>query len=173
MAGKHKNRKTLLLLYKFCCNIFKKNNLNFIPFYGTLLGIIREKNFIDGDDDIDILVNFKNYNKILKIIKKKKIKTGKLNKNIIQLYTPTGKGPIDIYFYSRIGKDILIKWDGNLLYSQKHIFPLKKIVFKNEKITIPFDSNEILRQTYGKNYLIPMKKNKYKWEKINNVKKLN
>ena len=34
-----------------------------------------------------------------------------------------------------------------------------------KKITIPFDSNEILRQTYGKNYLIPMKKNKYKWEK--------
>ena len=173
MAGQKKSKEDLLLLYRFAYNIMKKYNLDFIPFYGTLLGIIRENDFIDDDDDIDILVHFDDYKKILKMIKEEKLKTGRINEKIIQLYHPSGIGPIDIYFYHKFGKDILIKWDGNLLYSQKYIFPLKNIKFKNEHIKIPFDSNEILKQTYGKNYLTPMKKHEYQWSKINNVRKQN
>jgi phosphorylcholine metabolism protein LicD len=147
-----------------------KYNLDFIPFYGTLLGIIRDNDFIDEDDDIDILVHFDDYTKILKMIKEDKLKTRKINEKIIQLFHPSGIGPIDIYFYHKFGEDILIKWDGNLLYSQKYIFPLKNIIFKNEHI-IPFDSNEILKQTYGKNYLTPIKKHEYNWYKIHNVRR--
>ena len=33
-----------------------KKEKNFI-FYGTLLGIVREKNILKGDDDIDLLID--------------------------------------------------------------------------------------------------------------------
>lgn len=167
-----KSKKILLLLYKYICNILNNNNIEFIVFYGTLLGIIRNNDFIEDDDDIDILVSIDNYEKILDIITNQKIKTGIVNESIIQLTLPTGEGPIDIYFYHKINnKDILIKWDGDLLYSQKDIFPVKKIKFKNKQILIPSNSHNILKETYGKNYLIPMKKNEYSWYNINNVRK--
>ena len=35
-----------------------KKEKNFI-FYGTLLGIVRERNILKGDDDIDLLIDIK------------------------------------------------------------------------------------------------------------------
>lgn len=175
MGGIEKDKDTLLLLYEFFCNIMKKYNIDFIPFYGTLLGIIRENEFIDSDDDIDALVYSKNFKKIVKIIRKEKIKTGIIKyKEIIQLFLPTGEGPIDIYFYNKVGEDILIKWDGNLLFSQKYIFPLKEQIFKNKKIAIPFDSKEILKQIYGENYLTPLKRIEFDkiFNKVNTIRRL-
>ena len=40
------------------------------------------------------------------------------NEHIIQLFHPSGIGPIDIYFYN-FGEDILIKWDGNYYLIKK------------------------------------------------------
>ena len=36
MAGSHKSRKQLLLLYKYICDILHRNNIDFIVFYGIL-----------------------------------------------------------------------------------------------------------------------------------------
>ena len=47
------NLENLLLISK----ILRKKRV-FI-FYGTLLGIVREKNILRGDDDIDILIDIK------------------------------------------------------------------------------------------------------------------
>ena len=61
------------------------------------------------------------------------------------------------------GDDIILKWDGNLLYSKKEMFPLKNINFNGYDLYIPNNSKEILRQTYGDNYMIPIKKSSYSW----------
>ena len=47
---KKKAKENLSLLKRIC----NEHNLDFILFYGTLLGAIREHDFISHDEDIDI-----------------------------------------------------------------------------------------------------------------------
>jgi len=42
--------------------------MNWFIGYGTLLGIIRENSYIDGDDDIDIIIDKSNYNVIKQLL---------------------------------------------------------------------------------------------------------
>jgi len=98
MAGIKKNKEKLQKLYKYVLEQFIDTGIEFTLFYGTLLGYIRENDFIENDDDIDVIVNKKDYNKVMENISKKNLKTGIINQDIIQIFM-NDIGPFDIYFY--------------------------------------------------------------------------
>ncbi|MDD7382690.1 MAG: LicD family protein [Bacillales bacterium] len=56
----------LIKLDKF----FKENNINYALDSGTLLGAVRHKGFIPWDDDIDLIVPRKDYNRLIELMKK-------------------------------------------------------------------------------------------------------
>jgi hypothetical protein len=76
-----------------------------IAFYGTLLGITRDNQLIDGDDDIDVLAPLSSRNAIMTCVKsntKGRIRIGLNTDRILQLFVGD-LGPFDIYFYREHG----------------------------------------------------------------------
>lgn len=54
-------QKELLLILKIIDNICKEENLIYMIYAGTLLGAVREKGFIEWDDDADIMMPRSSY----------------------------------------------------------------------------------------------------------------
>lgn len=149
--------------------------LNAIPFYGTLLGMVREGRTIIGDDDIDIIIlsqyeselrQFLNENN-LKINDVKYSVDGKIKFLQIMRQTQNGCGSIDFYFVEKQGlkyKDNFSIWgrpNSKYFYVtvEKSWFYNTKIIYLDEqKIRIPQDYQEVLGRIYGKNWCIPLEK---------------
>lgn len=56
----------LKLLQRFM-DVCEENNLSCCVFYGTLLGAVRHKGYVPWDDDVDLLMPRKDYDKLLKL----------------------------------------------------------------------------------------------------------
>ena len=161
-------------------------NVEYFIFFGTLLGITREKGIIDGDDDIDFYVNLKDRSKLIDNFKNNNIDvdlTLSVNKNnhFLQIKRIVNNKVLiaDIYFYETdIEKNFIIeRWnfEGGTNDASKHlripkifIFPLKKLLFKSCEISIPKESELICEFLYGINWKKKLKKDKeYKIKVIN------
>ncbi len=64
MNNKNKLQKINFQNLLTVSSLLKK--IEYFIFYGTLLGIVREKNIIKHDDDIDFMVNHKSKKKFIK-----------------------------------------------------------------------------------------------------------
>ena len=61
------------ICYKLLClydDICKEKKYNYILHYGTALGAVRHKGFIPWDDDVDVMMTYKDYKKLKKHFRK-------------------------------------------------------------------------------------------------------
>lgn len=63
--GTYEKQEILLSMIKDIDLLFSQNEITYSLGGGTLLGAVRENGFIPWDDDIDIIVNRKNYTRII------------------------------------------------------------------------------------------------------------
>ena len=63
-------KKLLVEMLKYIDDICRKNDIKYSLIGGTLIGAIRHKGFIPWDDDIDIILDYRNYKKLLSILKR-------------------------------------------------------------------------------------------------------
>ena len=163
-------------------------NVEYFIFFGTLLGITRDKGLIDGDDDIDFYVNLKDRFKLIENLKNNNIEvdlTLSVNKNnyFLQIKRVFNKKILitDFYFYETdIEKNFIIeRWnfEGGTHDTSKYlripkifIFPLTKILFKSVEIFIPKESELTCEFLYGINWKKKLKKDKEYTIKVINGK---
>ena len=175
---KEQNLKNLISISKML------KTIQHFVFYGTLLGLTRENNIIDGDDDVDFLVDIKDKKKLINIMtKSKSFQFNRKNSNKYFIQYSLKKNNletfIDFYFYKNdFSKNYIIERHNflsnisNPNYAlhipKQNIFP----VVKNKKfklVSIPKHPEKICEYLYGRNWKTPLKKNTgYRMEIVNN-----
>ncbi len=172
------NFKNLLIISKVLSKIE-----HFIC-YGTLLGITRDNKIIPGDDDVDLLIDYKYKNKVLK--KMVSLKSFKVNKKVSNKFFVQYINKdinftsfVDFYFYINNPKNNFIIEKHNFLsnfkdpkfaihFPKKFIFPIKKDKYY-KTICLPNKQEKLCQFLYGLDWKIPLKKNiSYRMEIVNN-----
>lgn len=162
----------------------ENNKIKYTLAFGTLLGAIRECNFISHDLDIDVAIWHDDYTPQIKneleksgfrLLYRYAVSDGKIGLEETYIYRGV---TIDIfYFYQEPNKlpyccdfiqfpetlsidDCLIKYGG--LKPRKIYLPLSKerrlASFLDMQLYVPDNYSEILEFRYGVNYMIPNKK---------------
>jgi hypothetical protein len=179
MTGKKHTTEQLIVLYKNIMEFLKDADITFILFYGSLLGYHRDGCFIENDDDIDVLIDRANFDKLRLYIQNNIEKYPNISSNnntyyyILQLWFGD-LGPFDIYpFEDHSSEHILIRWDGDLLYKKSEIYPINIVNIYGYNIGIPHNTEALMLETYGSNWKIPQTKHiDYEWDNITTVKRL-
>ena len=145
--------KSNLLLFN---KIAQAQNLGFVLFFGTLLGAIREKNFIKNDSDIDVVTS--DEDGLLNIIPC-------LQENGFSFIRYYSSRTRTVYSFSRNGVYIdlyLAKKAGENKYflegakiPTSFVEEFKTIDFLGESFAIPVEYEKILVMLYGKDWRIP------------------
>uniref|UniRef100_A0A6C0BZH7 LicD/FKTN/FKRP nucleotidyltransferase domain-containing protein n=1 Tax=viral metagenome TaxID=1070528 RepID=A0A6C0BZH7_9ZZZZ len=156
--GNRQSRQKLNRTLKFIVQLLHKNNINdWFVCYGTLLGLIRENNCIDGDDDIDIIVEKKNYKKIKNLLLTHNLEIENYDNGILKTKETNEYASIDIYMADYNEDNVFDIWNKLTIqncYLNKNKKNFIEIKWKGEKVYIPNNYKKILVNTYGKDWMI-------------------
>ena len=150
------------------CNLLNSITNEYTVFFGTMLGLHREGEVIDGDDDCDFLISSKLYDKVKKLFLSNGYRLPNIHHDRKDIFTQfTTKIDhievlIDIYYYTDYNEEYVIdKWNFAGLYLDQHkwmlipkkyLFDFKKLNYKNIIINIPNNSEYICKYLYGERY---------------------
>jgi lipopolysaccharide cholinephosphotransferase len=148
-------KEILLIMMEKIHKILVENNIKYWVDGGTLLGAIRHDGIIPWDDDIDLGVFDKDFEKIIPLFEKNMydetlhIKLQRIDNNMIKIYIENlwmknketgqifGTPTIDIFKYTRANDKVKLasikerQRFKNCYYLKTELFPLKKYKFNN------------------------------------------
>ena len=163
MAGSKNTKIFLNKTLMFIIKLLNDNNIkNWFIGYGTLLGIIREYSCIDGDDDIDIIIDKSNYDVIKQLLIKNNIKIEygygiKHKKNILKTKKNNNYCSVDFYMSSMDRKgNFNDTWEKEIwseCYNKNN--ELIQYIWNENILYLPFNYEKKLINRYGKNWRIP------------------
>ena len=146
------SRKNLLNFKKF----LDKNGLTFGLIFGTLLGAVREGNFIEHDEDTDVYILYEyrdDFVSLLFGLREIGFEVVRYEDELITIMR--GGEYIDVYFFKnkQYGKRVCREYvlEENLLEV------LTVITFIGEQFNIPRNYKDFLEKAYGKKWTIPKK----------------
>lgn len=151
----------------------KKLNIEFMPVYGSLLGLIRNKGLIPWDDDMDIAIDRKYFKIVLsnkELFKQYGIGVYLYKGNItysdfIKLYDLNEKNIkncefswpfIDIFGYYIIKDYFFLESNvfpiNKYRFDKNDILPFKTNMFEDIPMNIPYNSDLVLNKLYGNDW---------------------
>lgn len=141
-----------LCLFK---EIADRNSFKFFLAYGTMLGAVREKDFIAHDEDIDLGADFQDVNLFLAML-------FELREHGFEVARWDDRGLIsvirnneyiDVYFFTDFSDKLLINCGEPL--PRKFFDNRAKMMFKGVEFDAPADINGVLEYWYGKDWRTP------------------
>lgn len=141
--------------------------------YGTLLGQVRQNDFICYDFDIDVGVMSDEYNNLYTQLIKEvanhseyHIKEKKLfgYRSVVIIHTETDINADVFEFISNtktLARNVPHIYSRYVLnesqtnYPIEWVLPLREVSFKNQTVYVPNDTNKLLQVYYGKTYMTP------------------
>ncbi|MGM0408335.1 MAG: LicD family protein [Bacteroidota bacterium] len=140
-------------------SVIEKTNITYGLFFGTLLGAIREQNFIAHDEDTDIYVLNEDRDNVLRLLYELKNYDFEVARYHYDLLSIMRKNEyIDIYFFKTKKKFGIYKYR---VIANKSEFPANylehpaRLMFLGMNIPVPNNAEKILVELYGKNWRIP------------------
>lgn len=143
--------KKNLLTFKYIMDL---NNIKFGIIFGTLLGAIRENNFIQHDEDVDVYVLQEDKDEILSLLsifEQHGLRVVRYTDTILSLLS--GGDYIDVYFPQKnffgsmcVGEDC---------YASKYFIFKTKINFLGTYFYTPTNPECFLEEAYGKDWRVP------------------
>jgi phosphorylcholine metabolism protein LicD len=168
MAGRETDKEKLNRTLEEVCGILNKNNINdwFIMF-GTLLGIVRENSCIEGDDDLDIMINC-DYQHLRSTFEQKGFNFmvgdyGIKNPDTILKSHPTQEfGSVDFYMCNvNESGDFHTPWHGVISTDSYVNIDTKTFIYKEWLSTVlqlPNNYENKLINMYGSSWKVPQSK---------------
>lgn len=135
---------------KVVAKIMNKSGLNWGPVLGSLLGIIRDNDFITWDEDIDLYILDEDKERFLPLLFEFKA----AGFDVIRywrcgLVSIKRNGEyIDFYFLKKVGTNIRCAV-GEVFFFEKYFQHLTKYNFKGIELSVPEDYEEYLEFRYG------------------------
>jgi hypothetical protein len=161
------NKESALTNLSELNEILKKHNVKYWIQDGTLLGYYRDKDFINHDNDLDIGIKWKDFNKIVlfDIIDNGFILNavnGFVDSSLVINFVKR-EVPVDFYFYysnksgiyhSALVKKPYVNGRYRVDYNYKD-FDVKESKFLNCSCYVPEDELYFIETKYGKNWRTP------------------
>ena len=150
------------------CDILDDVGVKYWVSQGTLLGFHRDKNFIEGDSDVDIevldVIDESKFQEIIDKLPFDLIRSASMYDKYMQLAFIDNSNNIifDVWFlYSK--DDLILNYtdDGKLHYPKKYFENLSTVEFNNRFYPAPSDSEWYCKFRYGDDWNIPQYKNRH------------
>ena len=161
MGGEKESKSKLNNTLRVISKVLNDSNINWFIGYGTLLGIVRDGSCIDGDDDIDIIIDISDSIKLNNLLIEKGFKLWHGNISdaweertaIIKTHKSDIYSSID--FYCAITdnyNNFFDSWEG-VVWSNCKFFIQK--VFQDTTVNLPNNYIKKLINRYGENWKTP------------------
>lgn len=158
MVGIHTDKEKLNRTLEVVANILHKENINdWFIFFGTLLGIVRENSCIQGDDDLDIMINC-DYQKLRSTFEQEGFTFtsahGLRNSDAMLKTKPCNEyASSDFYMCETKGKNYFTSWQ-NVEIQDVEILSKE---WRSTRINLPKNPESILKKLYGQTWQTPIK----------------
>ncbi len=135
--------------------VMDQHNLKFGLIYGTLLGAVREKDFITHDEDIDLFMLEEDRNSFLNALADLKavgLDVVRYDGKMISLMKE--EDYIDVYFFKK--GFLCYRTCGKMILNKKFLSFVDQIDFLGKQFWTVKDPMHFLKNMYGKNWHIPI-----------------
>lgn len=140
--------------------LFNQCGIRFSLAFGTLLGAVRDKTIIKGDEDVDVFVeDEEKLRKHLPFLQENGLKVCRISEHYLFSFHTNNKSYIDVYFKAKLPFSIWSLWCDSLLCKavpRRYIDRFDKIEFLGDEYLCPHKPERILAFWYGKDWRTPV-----------------